>query len=298
MPVPHDFLALAAATCWAVGAILSVTPARHLGTFAFNRWRMFSVALMLWTVTFVSGGPGSLSPWMLTTMAISGLVGIFVGDSALFAAMNRLGPRRAGVLFALHAVFSAALGFVFLGERMGLQAALGAALTLSGVMTAVLLGRRREEDHAWESDRGPLVVGVALGLLSALCQAVGTFIAKPVMAAGMDPFVASAIRTTVSCAAHFVLLWAGFAGARAHQPLTPRMLGQTALNGFIGMGLGMSCLLWALRYGDVGTVAILSSVSPVVVLPLLWWRLGRAPAPGAWVGAGLTVLGTALILSR
>jgi drug/metabolite transporter (DMT)-like permease len=45
-------------------------------------------------------------------------------------------------------------------------------------------------------------------------------------------------------------------------------------------------------------VAILSSVSPVLVLPLLWLRLGRAPAPGAWLGAGFTVLGTALVLLR
>jgi len=48
----------------------------------------------------------------------------------------------------------------------------------------------------------------------------------------------------------------------------------------------------------VGLVGILSSVSPVLVLPLLWWRLGRAPAQGAWWGAGLTVLGTVLVLIR
>jgi drug/metabolite transporter (DMT)-like permease len=56
--------------------------------------------------------------------------------------------------------------------------------------------------------------------------------------------------------------------------------------------------LLALKHGDVGLVAILSSVSPVVVLPLLWWRLGRAPAPGAWLGAGMAVLGTGLVLLR
>ena len=38
-----------------------------------------------------------------------------------------------------------------------------------------------------------------------------------------------------------------------------------------------------------GVVAILSSVTPVLVLPILWWQLRRAPAWGAWLGAGLTV---------
>ena len=76
------------------------------------------------------------------------------------------------------------------------------------------------------------------------------------------------------------------------------MLAQTALNGFIAMGVGMTLILLALKHGDVGMVAILSSVSPVLVLPLLWLRLRRAPAPGAWLGALLTAVGTALILVR
>jgi hypothetical protein len=37
-------------------------------------------------------------------LALSGLIGIFIGDTALFACMNRLGPRRSGVLFATHAI--------------------------------------------------------------------------------------------------------------------------------------------------------------------------------------------------
>jgi drug/metabolite transporter (DMT)-like permease len=73
---------------------------------------------------------------------------------------------------------------------------------------------------------------------------------------------------------------------------------QTALNGFVGMGLGMTFILMALQKGDVGMVAILSSVTPVLVLPIMWWQLRRAPAWGAWLGAGLTVVGTALILLR
>jgi drug/metabolite transporter (DMT)-like permease len=76
------------------------------------------------------------------------------------------------------------------------------------------------------------------------------------------------------------------------------VLAQTALNGLVGMALGMTFILMALQQGDVGMVAILSSVTPVLLLPLLWWQLGRAPAPGAWLGAGMTVAGTALILMR
>ena len=303
MIVAYDMLALCAAACWATTGALAVMPVRHLGAFAFTRWRMLLVAAMLWSVVAATGNWNSLSLDGSLTLAVSGLVGIFIGDTALFGAVQRLGPRRTSVLFATHAAFSAALGFVVLGERMGLQAALGGALTLGGVMCAIVLGRHKKEDHAWESDHGSLKLGVGLGLVAALCQAVSTLIAKPVMsgqAGGMlvDPIAASAVRVSVACAAHYVILWLGVGAAKAYQPPTRRVLLQTALNGFVGMGLGMTFILMALQKGDVGMVAILSSVTPVLVLPILWWQLRRAPAWGAWLGAGLTVTGTALILLR
>jgi len=296
--VAYDLFALGAAVCWAVGSVMSVTPARHLGAFAFTRWRMAMVALMLWAVVAFNGTWATFDAHAWGVMAVSGLVGIFIGDTALFSAINRLGPRRAGVLFATHAAFSAALGFALLGERMSLQAFAGAVLTLVGVMLAIVLGRHKDETHAWEADNGSVGLGVVLALVAALCQAVGSLIAKPVMAQQVDPVLASAVRVTVATVAHGVLLMTGFAAARATQAPTLRVLGQTALNGFIAMGIGMTLVLLALEKGDVGMVAILSSVSPILVLPLLWLQLGRAPAPGAWVGATLTVVGTGLILWR
>ena len=298
MMAAYDLFALGAAACWALGSVMSVTPSRHLGAFAFTRWRMLMVAFMLWAVVAATGSWRGFSLDYWGVMAASGLIGIFVGDTALFAAMNRLGPRRSGVLFATHAAFSAALGFGLLGERMSLQAFGGAVLTLLGVMMAIVLGRHKDETHAWEADRGHVGTGVALALLAALCQALGSLIAKPVMVLQVDPVMASAVRVTVATTAHFVLLAGGFQSARAHQAPTRRVLVQTALNGFISMGIGMTLVLLALEKGDVGMVAILSSVSPILVLPLLWFQLKRVPAPWAWVGATLTVVGTALILLR
>ncbi len=294
----NDLFALGAAACWALGSVMSVSPSRHLGAFAFTRWRMLMVAAMLWTALAFTGGWRTFDVSSLGVMALSGVIGIFVGDTALFASMNRLGPRRTGVLFATHAAFSAVLGFWILNERMSAQALAGGVLTLGGVMMAIVWGRRKNETHAWESDLGSVRVGVIMGLLAALCQAVGSLIAKPVMAQGVDPVMASAVRVSFATLAHFVLLWAGFRAARAIQPPNRAVLLQTGLNGFVAMGIGMTLILMALQKGDVGLVAILSSVSPILVLPLLWFQLRRSPAWGAWLGAGLTVLGTALILQR
>ena len=259
---------------------------------------MALLLLLLWPVVLVSGSWRSISWAQCGVMALSGFIGIFVGDTALFAAMNRLGPRRTSVLFATHAFFSALLGYFLLDERMGPQAMLGGLLVMGGVMTATLLGRHKDEAHVLEIDSGHWGQGVALGLLAALCQALSSLIAKPVMVSGVDPIAATALRVSATCIAQLVVLWSGYAGARALKPVTPRILLQVGWIGFLGMGVGMSLILLALQHGSVGMVAILSSVSPVLLLPLLWLRLGRAPAPGAWLGAAVTVLGTALVLTH
>ena len=58
----------------------------------------------------------------------------------------------------------------------------------------------------------------------------------------------------------------------------------------------MTLILYALRYGDVGMVALLSSTTPIMVLPLLWLHTGSIPNKSAWVGAFLAVIGTGLIV--
>ena len=158
----YEWLALAAASLWAVAALISVKPARHLGAFAYSRWRMFLVSLMLASASLATGGWQTLTESALPLLALYGLVGIFVGDTALFACMNRLGPRRSGLLFSCHALFSALLGLWLFGERLGGWRLVGALLVLAGVMLAILFGRRGDNQQSeWEQVRGSLVVGIA-----------------------------------------------------------------------------------------------------------------------------------------
>ncbi len=293
-----EFLAAGAALCWAVGSVLSATAASRMGAFAFTRWRLFFALTLLWALALHSGAWRGLDAPAVGLLAASGLVGIFVGDTALFACMNRLGPRRSGVLFATHALFSAVLAWVFLGETLWGWTLLGSGLLVSGVMVAIAWGRRADEGHAWEDTRGDLPAGVALGLVAALCQSVATLMIKPLMGTGVDPVAASAVRTSASFAAHLLLLWSGFRLAQVQQPLSARILGATWASAAVAMALGMTLILAALRQGQANLVGIFSSLTPVLLLPLLWLVYRRRPAAGAWLGAAMAVAGSALILGR
>ena len=229
-------------------------------------------------------------------LAVSGVIGIFIGDTALFACMNRLGPRRSGVLFATHALFSAVIAWWWLGETLWGWALVGSGLLVGGVMLAIVWGRRGDEQHGWEQTRGRLLVGVGLGLLAALCQSVATLMLKPLMTSGIDAVAGSAMRMSMALVAHVLLLSSGWRGARVQAPMRWRDAGLTFASAAVAMALGMTLILEAMRHGQAGLVAILSSVTPILILPALWLVYRRRPAAGAWLGAGLAVVGTALLL--
>jgi drug/metabolite transporter (DMT)-like permease len=292
-----ELLAAMASGCWAVGTLFSATASAQMGAFAFTRWRLFFAMILLWGAAFYVGRWTELTWESVAWLSVSSWIGILVGDTALFVCMNRLGPRRCGVLFATHALFSALFAWFFLGETLWGMTLMGSGVLVSGVMVAIVWGRREDETHRWENTQGTLWVGVAMGLLAAVGQAVATLMIKPLMSTGIDAVSASAVRATASFTAHLLLLWAGVGLSKLQRPLTLKNLMNTALSATVSMVIGMTLILQALKTGQANLVAIFSSIAPVLLLPLLWAVYRRQPAAGAWWGGAMTVVGSAMIMS-
>ena len=292
-----ELMAAMASGCWAVGTLFSATASAQMGAFAFTRWRLFFAMILLWGAAFYVGRWTELTWESVAWLSASSWIGILVGDTALFVCMNRLGPRRCGVLFATHALFSALFAWFFLGETLWGMTLMGSGVLVSGVMVAIVWGRREDETHRWENTQGTLWVGVAMGLLAAVGQAVATLMIKPLMSTGIDAVSASAVRATASFTAHLLLLWAGVGLSKLQSPLTLKNLMNTALSATVSMVIGMTLILQALKTGQANLVAIFSSIAPVLLLPLLWAVYRRQPAAGAWWGGAMTVVGSAMIMS-
>ena len=90
---------------------------------------------------------------------------------------------------------------------------------------------------------------------------------------------------------------AGGSQRGAAPPITRRLFGLILLSGTLGMVVGQTLLLYAVDNGDVGVASVLSATSPVLMLPLIWATTRERPTIGAWVGAGLAVAGTALLVT-
>ncbi|MGL4238831.1 DMT family transporter [Tabrizicola sp.] len=292
----HELAALGTATCWATTGIIASDAIRALGPFHFNLIRQVFVALLLSGIVMASGAL-ALPGWQaMLVLAVSGVLGILLGDTLNFAAVGRLGPRRAGAVFALNAPMAAILGWLALGERLGWQAGLGITVTVAGVALAIL-GRPSEGAHRLEQVRGGLRIGVLFGLGAALGQATGALIARPYMAGGLDPYVGSLIRVGASGLVMGVVATLPIAPPRPRE-ISGKVLALTAATALIGLLLGMTLFLYALQGSETGIIATLSATSPVIILPLLWLRTGQRPSAKSWAGAALAVTGLALIFTR
>jgi drug/metabolite transporter (DMT)-like permease len=288
--------ALAAAFCWSFGGLISTNPVRMLGAITFNRLRMCLVFVMLSGMAFVTGGWGTLTLQHSLMLMVSAIVGIFLGDTSFYAALKRVGPRRAGILFATNAPITAIMGFFILDERLPPSTILGCALIMAGVFLAVFFSTTTQR-HSFEQVRGSLAAGVGLGMFGAFCQAVSVIIMRPILASGVDAVAASALRVGTGAVALIATLLVRSEMVRPATRLSLRLLGQVALSGMAGMALGMTFLLIALAHGPAGLVSTLSATSPILILPILWGVTKEAPAPGAWIGAFLAVVGAACIFT-
>lgn len=295
----YQLAAIGAGICFALSPFFSVNAVKALGATRFNKWRMSIVFVMLLFMAFFTGGwSEALYQWWVV-IVLSSLIGIFLGDTLLFMGLKRMGPRRNSVIFALNAPITIFLGWIFLDEKLPLSVLFGTLIITSGVITAVAFGRNRKQLHSLEETQGKLLIGVCITLASAFCQAISLILIRPAMESGIDPVAASAVRVGIAAAC----LWTvGYFSSLKNQqqskdkvPMTMKYFWQISASGFFAMGLGMSFLLFGLKGGDTGVISTLSSISPVVALPILWIIMKQPPAANAWIGAVLAVTGTATL---
>ena len=291
----YYFIATSAALCWAVASLISADVTRKIGGLAFNRLRLFFVSLMLISYTFYLDTWSTINNDFLFVILLSGIIGIFLGDTLLFIALQKIGPRRNNILFSLAAPFTVILNIIFLNEIMSFVNLIGCIIVFFGVVVAIAYGNSRDKNHRWELVEGNLYLGVIFGIGAALCQAIGLIMMKPILNMGADPIASASLRTLISCIFLAFTFFLNYEIFNTKTSLNLKIIGQSILSGFLGMALGMSLLLIALQHADAGIVATLSSTSPIMILFLIWLVTKKIPTTGAWIGTVLAIIGSVLI---
>ena len=291
----YYFLALLAAFSWSISSLISADITRILGGIGFNRLRLIFVSIMLLSYATFQKTWDTINIEYLNVIIVSGVIGIFLGDTLLFMALKRIGPRRNNILFSLAAPFTVILNILALQQKMSLIEITGCVLVFIGVVVAISYGNSKNNNHRWELIEGSIKIGILFGILAALCQSIGLIMMKPILDQGADPIASAAIRCTIS-ALLLSLTYISKSNLIGNNiNFTASTILKTIISGFLGMALGMSLLLIALQKADAGIVATLSSTSPIMILFLLWIITKKIPSIGAWIGTIIAIIGTGLI---
>jgi len=288
--------ALGTAACWAAGSYLFTIAARRLGSLTLNQARITLALVFLSAFTFAARGTAwapEAAPRQILFLVVSGLVGLTLGDWAYFRALVAIGPRLGTLLMTLAPPLTAILAVPVLHERLSWVGIAGMAVTIAGVGWVVL------ERSAVPIPRGHRVLGVAMGALGSLGQAVGLILSKIGMGNEIDPLPATAIRMAAATAG--IWLVAGLSRrARNVRLLRTDRTARLAVLGacLLGPVTGVWLSLVAVRLTEAGIAATLMSTTPVLVLPLVMFVGRERVSPRAAFGALVAVAGVGMLFLR
>jgi drug/metabolite transporter (DMT)-like permease len=288
--------ALAAACLWAVASIVYGRLGKVLSPLWLNLLKGGMAIAMLFLTANLLGKPWpNLEPMAWAMLLASGALGIGIGDTAYFGAINRLGARRCLLLKALAPAIGALLSWFLFQESLSGMAIFGMVVTIAGVTWVV--GERSPELLQVRAAGG---LGLSLGLSAALMEGLGAVLAHgALMQSGVDPLWSATIRLVggVGAIAPLLLYETGFVPKQ--QDLLPKpwpkLLLIIAVAAFFSTFLGIWLQQIALKYSPTGIAQTLGATSPLFVLPMARF-LGEKLSGRAIGGAVVALIGVAILV--
>ncbi len=296
MPYIGELAALTGAFFWGWCAIFFAAAGRRIGPFATNVWRIILAIIFLCTTLYFSKGhpvPAGVTRSQIFWLGLSGVVGIAIGDGALFAAFVILGPRISTLLLSLAPAITTVLAWFLFDERLGLVAISGILLTIGGIAWVV------NERNTSEPVHGSKVKGIILGLIAAIGQGTGVILAKQGLSGSIGTLEATILRMVPSAVAlWFFALLTGQIKNTFRSLLDKRALSATLGGAVFGPYLGIWLSLVALKHTDAGIASTLLSTVPILILPMVVFVQRVKISPRTMLGTVIAVAGIALLFLR
>lgn len=301
--LPHfgELMALCAAMIFAWTSIFFTSAGQRLGVATLNLMRLLGAVILLGATHWLVSGRlwPEAPPASILWIGASGIVGLAIGDSALFRAFTLIGPRRGMLAMATAPVFTVLVAWLMLDEALGQQALVGIAVVMAGVMLAVA-GRDPGGGQFADPDRALLRRGYLLAMVAAAGQGLGTAFVKIGMAGGaVDPLAATFVRMAFAFAAYWLVALPQHGLRALLRPLRDRRGSMNlAVATVLGPYVSVTISILAIRHAEAGVAQALLGSVPIFVLLPAWLVYRDRPAPLTLLGVAAAVGGGALLFLR
>jgi drug/metabolite transporter (DMT)-like permease len=291
--------AVSTSCLWTISSVLFTSAGKKIGPLSLNAYRTLVAVgflVIVHAILFRAILPmASDAQWFW--MGASGVVGLGIGDSTLFAAYVTIGPRRSLLVYASAPIFASIGAYLVLGETVPTLAILGIALTLAGIAIVLV-----EREHSGETRLSKRLetYGVFFALIGAVGQGVGLVLAKkgidlyPEMS--LNPLSATLMRMILGAISLWaVLLAVGKLPELRKAIYDSKGMTQTVAAAFLGPFLGVTLSMVAVTYAEAGIAQTLMSLMPVLIIPVMWLLYRQRTSRWGVLGAIIAVIGVSIL---
>ncbi len=292
-----ELAALSAAAVWAIATWIYGQFSHHFSALQLNIVKGVIASIMMALVLPVAVSiPESIDNTHLFILAISGVIGIAIGDSAYFSSLKRIGANKTLLLESLAPPLSGVLALMFLGSVLPVQSWLGVIITTIAVTFVIIQPTGNNAITLnW--------AGIGFGLLASTCQASGVVISHYALVAGdLPPLLGAIIRLTVGVLAVTAIIV--FVEKRPfHQiknhfaQLTPKAFSTLLLAIFVGTFLALWLQQTALKYANPAIAQTIIATSPLFMLAISAIK-GEKPTMKSVLGTLAAITGISLFFLK
>ena len=166
-----ELAALGAALSWTISAMLYRKALQQTKPISANIVRLSctSAILLVFLVAIAKlGVPTSLQPEIVALAAISGVIGLGLGDTLYMVSLKLIGVARAVPITCTYPLFNLVWAIFLIGEKVTLPLVLGAVIIVLGIW----LLSHEKENHKEEGQSKLLFKGIAAALATAVLWSV------------------------------------------------------------------------------------------------------------------------------
>ena len=289
-----EIAALATALCWTITAVTFETAGKKVGSISVNLIRLIFALILISIYNLFSRGmilpiDATGSTWLWLTF--SGIIGFVIGDLFLFQAFVEVGSRISMLIMSTVPPITAITGFIIMREKITTLGLAGMIITIVGIALVILTKNPNDKKIKLSHP----IKGLVYAFIGALGQAFGLVFSKFGMGS-YDPFAATQIRIiaaiigfsiVISITRNWSKVFSAFKDMRAIKFIS--------IGSIFGPFMGVSLSLLAVQNAPTGVVSTITSITPILLIPVSIFVFKEKIFPKEIFGAIITLFGITLL---
>ena len=262
-----ELAAILTAVCWSFNSVVFSKAGNRVGSKTVNHIRLWIATIALATIHLIIFGfpfPLPIEDWRFFYLALSGIIGLIIGDGLLFESFVLIGPRISMLLMLLTPIFGSIMAWIAIGEKLQWVEIAGIVITVAGI--GLVISERGEHR---EGGSKKYALGILLGAGGAAGQAGGLLFSKMGMAGGFSAVSASLVRISVSALIlGAIFLVRGLIPSEIKKMKDKKAFVQILSGSLVGPVLGIVLSLVAIANTHIGVASTLMSLAPIILIPV------------------------------